>query len=111
MSGGSFLLGLRDVTSGERIIKIKSLLEEDLDIDHVKFWNANDDKTTSKLLSHTGILSCSPKHLSLSDDSRRVAVHIADYLASKKVKKRFGDCRKEDFSGNLVPENSDFSYL
>ena len=37
MSGGSFLLGLRVVTSGERIIKIKSLLEEDLDIDHVKF--------------------------------------------------------------------------
>ena len=68
MSGGRFLVGLRDVTSSDRIIKIKSLLKEDLDIDNVKIDNTNDDETTSRLFSHTGIVSCSPEHLSLSDD-------------------------------------------
>ena len=61
MSGGRFLVGLRYVTSSWKIIKIKPLLKEDLDIDNVKVENTNDDKTTSGLLSHTGIVSCSPK--------------------------------------------------
>ena len=68
MSGGRFLVGMRDVTSSDRIIKIKSLLKEDLDIDNVKIDNTSDDETTSRLFSHTGIVSCSPEHLSLSDD-------------------------------------------
>ena len=83
MSGGRFLVGQRYVTSSEKIIKIKSLLKEDLDIDNVRADNTNDDETTSRLLSHPGIVSCSPEHLSLSDDSREVAVHIAGYIAKK----------------------------
>ena len=55
MSGGRFLVGLRDVTSSEKIIKIKSLLKEDLDIDNVKVDNTNDDEATSRLLSHTSM--------------------------------------------------------
>ena len=80
MSGGRFLVGLRDVTSSEKIIKIKSLLKEDLDIDKVKVDNTNDDEATSRLLSHTSIVQ---EHLSLSDDSRELAVHIAGYIAKK----------------------------
>ena len=57
MSGGRFLVELREVTSSEKIIKIKSLLKEDLDIDNVKVDNTNDEETTSRLLSHTGIVS------------------------------------------------------
>ena len=51
MSGGRFLVGLRDVTSSEKIIKIKSLLKEDLNIDNIKDDNTNDDEKTSRLLS------------------------------------------------------------
>ena len=83
MNGGRFLVGLRNVTSSEKIIKIKTLLKEDLNIDNVKVDNTNDDETTSRLLSHTSIVSCSPQHLCLSDDSREVAVHIAGYIAKK----------------------------
>ena len=53
MSGGMFLVGLRDVTSSGKVIKIKSLLKEDLDIDNVKVDNTSDDETTSRLLSHS----------------------------------------------------------
>ena len=55
-------------------------------------------------------MSCSPEYLSLSDESREVAVHIAGYIA-KKLIKRLGNCCKEHLSENLVPGNSDFSYL
>ena len=110
MSGGRFLEGLRHVTSSEKIIKIKSLLKEDLDIDNVKVDNTNDDETTSRLLSHTNIVSCSPEHLCLSDDSRGSSTSYCR-LHCEKVKKRLGNCCKEHLSGNLVPENSDFSYL
>ena len=97
MTGRKFLEGLRDVTSSEKIIKIKSLLKEDLEIDNVKVKNANDDKTTTTLLSHTGTVSCSPEHLSLSDDNRDAAVHIAGYIA-KKLKKRLVNCCKDSSS-------------
>ena len=33
---------------------------------------------TSRLLSHTGVVSCSPEHISLSDDSKEVVINIAD---------------------------------
>ena len=34
-------------------------------------------ETSSRLLSYTGIVSCSAEHLPLSDDIREGAVHIA----------------------------------
>ena len=61
-------------------MKIKSLLK-DIDIDNVKDKNANDDETTSTLLSNTSVI------------------------------KRLRNCCKEHLSGNLVPENSYFSNL
>ena len=63
MRDGRFLVGLRDIKSSGKIIKIRSLPKVDLDIDNVKVENASDDDTTSILLSHTGIVSCSPEHL------------------------------------------------
>ena len=83
MSGGRLLMGLRDVTSFGKIIKIKSLLKEDLDIDNVKIDNTNHEETTSRLLSHGGIAPCSPENIFLLDGSREVAVHIAGYFAKK----------------------------
>ena len=77
--------------SSEKIIKIKSLLKEDLDIDNVKVDNTNHEETTSRLLRHKGIVSWSPEHLSLSDGNREIAVHIAGYIA-KKLKKQLGNC-------------------
>ena len=33
---------------------------------------------TSRLLSHTDVVSCSPERISLSDDSKEVVINIAD---------------------------------
>ena len=62
------------------------------------------------MLSRTGIVSCSPEHISLSDDSREVAVHILGYIM-KKLKKQLENCCKEHWPGNFVSENADISYL
>ena len=85
MSDGRFLVGLRDATSSEKIIKIKSLLKEDLDIDYVKVDNTNDDETTSALLSHTGIASCS--RASFSIRGQQGSSNSYCMLHCKKVKK------------------------
>ena len=46
MSGGGFLVRPRYVTSSKKVIKIKSLLKEDLDSGKVRFKTTNDDETT-----------------------------------------------------------------
>ena len=83
MSGERFLVGLRDINSFEKIINSKSLLKEYIEIDNVQVDNINDYETTSRLISHTSIVSFSPEHHSLPDGSREVAVHIPGYIAKK----------------------------
>ena len=43
----------------------------------------NIHETISGLPSHTGILSSSPENFSLLDETRKVAVYIAGYIAKK----------------------------
>ena len=102
MSGGRFLVGLRDVTSSEKIIEFKSLLKGYLDIDNVKVQNSNDDKRTIRLLSRASIVP------SLSIRLQQESSNSYYTLYSEKVKKRrLGNCCKEHLSKTLVPDDSD----
>ena len=116
-------MGLRDVTSSEKIFKVKSLLQDDLDIDNVKVENANDDETTSRLLSHIG------HHAMFSRTSFSITWQQGSStsyctLHTEKVKKRLGNCCKEHWtfvwkfsfwklrflwSSNLVERRTDHS--
>ena len=49
MSGVKFLVGLKDVTSSEKIIKIKSLLKEEIDIDNSVKDTVDDDENIEHL--------------------------------------------------------------
>ena len=85
MSGGRFLVALRDLTSPENIIKIKFLLKEDLDIDNVKVDNANDDDTGYKLkLSITDFFS--------KCDQVRKKLRIWSHLLKKSIMENFFFC-------------------
>ena len=88
MSGGKFLVRMPDVSSSEKVIKIKSLLKEDLGFDNVQVENNNSDETTSRQLSHKSSVPCSSEHFSLSDESKEAAAHIAGYIAKKLKKKK-----------------------
>ena len=50
MSGGRFLVGLKDLTSSEKIIKIKSLLKEEIDIDNNVKDTVDNDENIEHLL-------------------------------------------------------------
>ena len=86
MSGGRFLVSLREVINSEKILKIKSLLKSD-----INSWDesvrtekdANFDFLADELTDRCNELQES----TLCSDSREVAIHVAGYI-SKKLKKK-----------------------
>ena len=111
MSGGRFLVGLREATSSEKIIKIKTLLKEGVNIDeNVQEEDIDQGAEFECLLNDEKIINCSPECLSLSNDSREVAVYIAGYIA-KKLSNKYGNCCNDSFLGKCSIENPDHSYV
>ena len=91
MSGGRFLVGLKDVIWSERILKIKSLVKESIDIkDDIKVTE-NEDAIQQELFDN--IMEIGFENVMLSDKTREVAALIFGYIAKKLVKK-FGHCCK-----------------
>ena len=67
MSGGRFLVGLKDVTWSERILKIKSLVKENIDIkDDIKVTD-NEDAIQQELLDN--IMEIGFENVILSDET------------------------------------------
>ena len=56
MSGGRFLVGLKDVISSEKIMKIKRLLKEEINIDS----NVNDTVYNDEPSKHFNVVSMLP---------------------------------------------------
>ena len=91
MSGGRFLVGLKDVIWSERILKIKSLVKESIDIkDDIKVTE-NEDAIQQELFDN--IMEIGFENVMLSEETRKVAAHISSYIAKKLVKK-FRHCCK-----------------
>ena len=87
MSGGRFLVSLREVNNSERILQCRSLLKEDID-----FWEEDigkekvtmiSDTFSQYLVEHSNDIS----EATISNDSIEVATDIAGYIA-KKLKER-----------------------
>ena len=110
ISGGRFLVGLREATSSEKIIKLKTLLKDDIDISNIMDSNVEHDENIETLLHHVDLSRCSDEMVTLSEDSREVVIYIAGYVA-KKLKERFGDCCNGLLTGDSGAENPDFSYV
>ena len=80
---GVTLVGLKDRICSEKILKIKSLLKEDRDIDEEIKVSCSGEVEIMKLKTDIDSLGISLDILMLSPDSREVAVHIAGYNAKK----------------------------
>ena len=91
MSGGHFLVGLREATSSEKIIKFKTLLKDDIDISNMIDSKVEHNEKIETLFHHVEISRCSDETVTFSEDSRAVAIYIDCYIV-KKLKERFGDC-------------------
>ena len=88
MSRGRFSVGLKDVTSLEKIIKIKSSLKKETDIDNNVKDVVDSNENIKHLLQDIDFMNCSTDDVALSEDSREVSCHIARYITknSKKAK-------------------------
>ena len=74
MSERRFLIGRKDVTLSETILKIKSLVEESIDIkDDIKVTE-NEDVIQQELFDN--IMKIGFENVILSDETRDVAAHI-----------------------------------
>ena len=95
MSGGRFLVGLREVYCSERILACRSLIMEDID-----FWKEDirpqiSDSNVSNFLEELSKLEIEIQECSLDDDSREVSTTIAGYV-SKQLQSRSNcaSCKK-----------------
>ena len=83
MSGGHFLVGLKDTICSEKKLKIKCLLKEDIDIDEEIKISCPGEIEIMKLKTDVNSLGISLDTLMLSPDSREVALRIAGYTAKR----------------------------
>ena len=104
MSGGRFLVSLKDVECSEKILKIKSLLREGIDIDEdVKVI---DDYTAplTKMNEEIDLMIRDVGRLSLSPETKDISNHVAGYVAVKLQASVNGCCGKRLINAG---ENSD----
>ena len=86
MSGGRFLVGLRDTICSEKILKMKCFLKDDIDIDEEIKISCPGEMEIIKIKTDIDSLGISLDAHILSPDSREAAVHIAGYTAKKFIK-------------------------
>ena len=79
MSGGRFLVGLKEATSLEKIIKLKTLLKDDINISNIIDSNAEHDQNIETLLHHVDLSRCLDGMVILSEDSREIGIYIAEF--------------------------------
>ena len=72
---------MREATLSEEIIKLKTLLKDDIGISNTMDSNVLHDENTETLLHHVDLSCCSDEIVTLSEDSRAVGIYIAVYVA------------------------------
>ena len=83
MSGGRFLVSLKDVVYSEKILKIKSLIREGFDIDEKVKIDENYEVPLEILEDELELLIRDASHLALCAKSKEVSNHVAGYIAHK----------------------------
>ena len=92
MSGGRFLVSLKEVLSSENIIKIKSLMKEGFDIDDNLKVSTDQHLNLETLEKNIEPVISDANSISLNEESREVAVYIAGYVAHKVIRYCEGCC-------------------
>ena len=83
MSGGRFLVALREVLCSEKILQMKSLLKENLNLWELDVSLEVDVlNITENIEFHNDF-----EEIDLDDDSKEIATYIADYIAKTLLKK------------------------
>ena len=92
MSGGRFLISLKDVFRSEKILKIKSLVKEGFDIDSSFKVDEHQQKTeVDSFLREIEDQMRDVENMYLTQASREVSDNVAGYIVHK-AKNLFGEC-------------------
>ena len=83
MSGGRFLISEKDINISEKILKIKSLVKEGLQLDSNVISTKDDAVQIAKLIEEVEGLVSYAEPLQLNDESRHVSDTVAGYIAHK----------------------------
>ena len=92
ISGGRFLISLIEATNSERILRVHSLIKENVNIwDEDLILTIDMDSIMDRIEEKLSKISTELLEVELMDDSKEVAVTISGYIA-KKLSKR-SKCR------------------
>ena len=101
----------KDITSSEKIIKIKSLLKQEIDIDNNVKDTVDNKENIEHLLQDIDFINCSTDNVALSEDSREISCHIVGYIA-KKLKNRYGSyCKQFLIASPITSESLEYAYI
>ena len=111
MRGRIFLVGLRDVTRSEKIMKLKSLLKRDInDLTEDIFIKKDEEEKLENFLFNITSENLIRGTTVLSDDTREIGIYISGYIA-KKIKDCFEDCCIEYAVGEIKEDDADSVWL
>ena len=109
MSGGRFLVSLREVLNSERILSCRSLIKE-----NINFWEENIDSDAEESLDSINDLfderADEIMEAILDDDAREVATTISVYVAKKLIKRSSCNLCKQTLASQEIGLEND-SYL
>ena len=109
MSGGRFLVSLREVLNSERILSCRSLIKE-----NINFWEENIDSDAEESLDSINDLfderADEIMEAILDDDAREVATTISGFVAKKLIKRSSCNLCKQTLASQEVDLEND-SYL
>ena len=93
MSGGRFLVSLREVVNSEKIILLKSLLKENVDFG-VEDISDEPINNMEDIIQHLQVMENEIQVSTMSQESEKISVYITGYII-KKLLKRFScdDCK------------------
>ena len=104
MSGGRFLVSLKETMCCENILKMKSILKEGLDVNADLKVDTSHDPSEFEVLRER-ISKINYDLVALSEDGKDVAVYVAGYVAHK-LHNKFKDCCSHMLLGNHCTNDS-----
>ena len=108
MSGGRFLVSLREVLNSERILSCRSLIKK-----NINFWEENIDSDAEESLDSINDLfdeTTDDIMETVLDDGREVTTTISGYVAKKLIKRSSSALCKQALASQEVDLEND-SYL
>ena len=106
MSGGRFLVALKEVNSSEKILKIKALLKSNCDLEATMSTQTSEDRKLALEDINQKISATDINALTLSNSTREVSDLVAGYVA-KKIKPFTETC----CSDKLIGECDNAEYI